>query len=400
MRASESPVVTPPRVAVESVAESSDPVVSVDAPSPAGSPILPDHAVTSLRVLAACAVVYMLHFAAPVLLPIVLSLLLFYALDPLVEWLERGRIPRAFGSLAVVLGVIGLLAVGGALVWPQLESVVTKVPAGAAQLRATLRRQRSGEDDSALAKVQAAAKALDSAAAEAGRDTPPVPGVTRVEVQQPWRISGRIWAGGLGAISLMGQGIAVLFLTTVFLNAKDSFKRRLVRRMGTLGSKRVTVQILNDIESQIGQFLWVQALTSTFVAVVTGAMLWWLNVEEPAVWGIFAGLMNVVPYFGPLIVTVVLFTVSYLQFQTLDMAGLVAVIALAITTFEGMYLTPHLLSRAASLNHVAVFLAIAFWSWAWGVPGMLLAVPILMAAKAFCDHVEGLEGVGTFLGSE
>jgi predicted PurR-regulated permease PerM len=123
-------------------------------------------------------------------------------------------------------------------------------------------------------------------------------------------------------------------------------------------------------------------------------------VEEPAVWGIFAGLMNVVPYFGPLIVTVVLFTVSYLQFQTLDMAGLVAVIALAITTFEGMYLTPHLLSRAASLNHVAVFLAIAFWSWAWGVPGMLLAVPILMAAKAFCDHVEGLEGVGTFLGSE
>ena len=400
MSASDPPGSTPPRVAVENVSESTDPVVPVDPPSQAALPAVPDRTVTPLRVLAACALVYMLHFAAPILLPIVLSLLLFYALDPLVEWLERWRIPRAVGSLAVVVGVIGALTVGGTLVWPQLESVVTKVPAGAAQLRATLRRQRSGDDDSTLAKVQAAAKALDSAAAEAGRDTPTVPGVTRVEVQQPWRFSDRLWAGSLGAISLLGQGVAVLFLTTVFLNAKDSFKRKLVRRMGTLGSKRVTVQILNDIESQIGQFLWVQALTSTFVAVVTGAMLWWLGVEEPAVWGIFAGLMNVVPYFGPLIVTVVLFTVSYLQFQTLDTASLVAFIALGITTFEGMYLTPHLLSRAASLNHVAVFLTIAFWSWAWGVPGMLLAVPILMAAKAFCDHVEGFEGVGTFLGSE
>jgi len=125
-----------------------------------------------------------------------------------------------------------------------------------------------------------------------------------------------------------------------------------------------------------------------------------VGVDEPAVWGVFAGLMTVVPYFGPLIVTVVLFMVSYLQFQTLNMASLVALITLAITTFEGMYLTPHLLSKAASLNHVAVFLAIAFWSWAWGVPGMLLAVPILMAVKAFCDHVEGLGDVGAFLGTE
>jgi predicted PurR-regulated permease PerM len=80
------------------------------------------------------------------------------------------------------------------------------------------------------------------------------------------------------------------------------------------------------------------------------------------------------------------------------MAAVVAGVALAITSFEGMLLTPHLLSRAAQLNHVAIFVAIAFWIWAWGVPGMLLAVPMLMVMKAIGDHVDGLEGMSQFLG--
>ncbi len=78
---------------------------------------------------------------------------------------------------------------------------------------------------------------------------------------------------------------------------------------------------------------------------------------------------------------------------------LVGGIALTITSLEGMVLTPLLLSRAGSLNHVAIFTAIAFWSWAWGASGMLLAVPMLMAFKAVCDHVEGLEALADMLGT-
>jgi predicted PurR-regulated permease PerM len=199
----------------------------------------------------------------------------------------------------------------------------------------------------------------------------------------------------LGAI---GQGITVLFLTIFLLIEDDRFKRKLVRRMETLGSKRVTVEILNDIAAQIERFIWVQALTSGVVAVVTGVALWWLGVEQPAVWGLFAGILNVVPYFGPLIVTMVLGAVAFLQFGELGMAALVASTTLVITTLEGNLLTPHLLSRAASLNHVAIFVFIAFWSWLWGTIGMLLAVPILMAFKVTCDRIEGLQGIGEFLG--
>ena len=206
-----------------------------------------------------------------------------------------------------------------------------------------------------------------------------------------------LWTGGIGALGILGQGVTVLFLTIFLLYEDDSFKRKLVAEMETRNNKRITVRILNDIATQIGRFIWVQASTSLAVAVATWLALWWIGVAEPMVWGVLAGVLNVVPYFGPLIVTAGLAVVGFLQFGTIEMAALVAGVALAITTIEGMFLTPHLLSRAASLNHVAIFVAIAFWSWAWGVPGMLLAVPMLMVFKAVCDNVEGLKGIGRFV---
>ncbi|MEP7117094.1 MAG: AI-2E family transporter [Acidobacteriota bacterium] len=354
--------------------------------------------VTPLRVLATCAVIVMLQYLAPVVLPIVLAVLLFYALDPIVDRLETWRVPRALASMVVVFSLVGATGWSGTLIWPQMNAVLAKVPASADRLRSTLRRQRSRPGDSAIDTVRAATKALDSVAAEAGAAPPSSPGVTKVEVQQPVRVSDWLWYGGVGAASLSAQAITVIFLTIFLLNEDDSFKRKLVQHQATLGSKRVTVKVLNDIAAQMQSFLWVQVLTSVFVAVVTVAALWWLGVEEPVVWGVFAGVMNIVPYFGPLVVTVALALVGFLQFGTLTQAAMVAGVALVITTFEGMFLTPHLLSKAAAINHVAIFVSIAFWSWAWGVPGMLLAVPMLMAAKAVCDHVDGYEAIGSFLG--
>jgi predicted PurR-regulated permease PerM len=349
-------------------------------------------------VLAACTVVVMMQFTAPLLLPIVLSVMLFYMLDPVVDRLQRWHVPRLLGSMAVVLALIGAMTIGAAALWPQVDAVFTKVPAATAQLRKMFRDHRRGGSDNTLDLIQEAARAVDSAAAEAGTAPASSPGVMRVQIEQPWRLSDSLWTGGLGAIGIAGQGVTVLFLTMFLLYEDDSFKRKLVTQMETNDSKRITVRILNDIATQIGRFIWVQVLTSVAVAVATWLALWQLGIEEPLVWGVFAGVMNIVPYFGPLIVTAGLAIIAFLQFASIERAALVAGVALAITTIEGVFLTPHLLSRAASLNHVAIFVAIAFWSWAWGVPGMLLAVPMLMAMKAVCDHVEGLTGVGEFIG--
>jgi predicted PurR-regulated permease PerM len=353
---------------------------------------------TALRILAACAVVASLHLAAPVLLPVAIAVLLFYALSPVVDSVTRWRLPRPLASVLVVLSLIAAIAGGAMALWPQVDAVIARIPDGAARLRVSLRQARGGMSDSALERVQAAARALDSAAAEAAQPAARRPGVTRVEVEQPIRVSDWLWTGSVGAVGMLGQAITVLFLTIFLLNEDDKFKRKLVRQMETLGSKRITVNILNDIQRRIQSFLWVQMSASLLVAVATGTALWALDVQQPAAWGLFAGLMNLVPYFGALVVAMVMAAVGYLQFSTLQGAAMLTATTLTITTIEGMFITPHFISRAASLNHVAIFLAIAFWSWAWGVPGMLLAVPLLMVVKAICDHVEGLKSIGDFLG--
>lgn len=366
-------------------------------PPPRGSGALRGVSV-ALRILAACAVVATLHLASPVLLPVAIAVLVFYALSPVVDGVTRLRLPRAVASVLVVLSLVVAVFGGAMALWPQVDAVIARIPDGAAKLRLSLRRARGGLSDSALERVQAAARALDSAAAEATQPATRRPGVTRVEVEQPIRVSDWLWTGSIGAIGALGQAITVLFLTIFLLNEDDKFKRKLVRQMETLGSKRITVTILNDIQRRIQSFLWVQMSASLLVALATGAALWALEVEQPAAWGLFAGLMNLVPYFGALVVAMVMVAVGYLQFGTLQGAALLASTTLTITTIEGMFITPHFISRAASLNRVAIFVAIAFWSWAWGVPGMLLAVPLLMVVKAICDHVEGLKSVGDFLG--
>ena len=374
-------------------------VVSAMPPEPSIAPVTTRALVLPLRVIAAVVVLAVLYFGRPVLIPIVLAVFLFYALDPLVDRLQTWRVPRAVGAMASVLLVVGVVLAGAVALWPQFESVVTRIPEAARQLRGTLREARAGSNaTSALRKVQAAAAAIDQAAADNSAPAALPQGTVRVEVTDPWRVSDALWSGGLGVVGLFGQGISVLFLTIFLLIEDDAFKRKLVRRMEGIGSKRITVQILNDVAGQVERFIWVQALTSAGVAVATGLGLWWMGVEQPALWGLFAGVMNLVPFFGPFIVTVVVGAVAFLQFGGLADAGLVALMTIVITTLEGTFITPHLLSKAASLNLVAIFVAIAFWSWIWGVAGMLLAVPMLMAAKAICDRVEGLDGAADFLG--
>ena len=191
----------------------------------------------------------------------------------------------------------------------------------------------------------------------------------------------------------------VLFLAYFLLVADDLFKRKLVEVIGpTLARKKVTVQVLNQIATQIEAFLMVQIFTSAVVGVATWLALWWIGLANAAVWGLCAGLFNSIPYFGPLIVTSALTVIAYVQFGTVPMALTVASIALLITTLEGWILTPILMSRVAQINTVTLFAALLFWSWLWGVWGMLLAVPIMMAIKAVCDRVEDLQPVGKLLG--
>jgi predicted PurR-regulated permease PerM len=339
-------------------------------------------------------VILLLQFMQSVLIPFVLSALLFYALDPAVDRLQKLRLPRAIGAAAMLLVVV---AGCGALAYSlqgQALTVIDQLPAGARKLAATLRHTPGGKPG-AMDKVQQAADALQET--QKTESTPS--GVVRVQVEdRGFQASTFVWSSSIGLMSAANQLVMVLFLTYFMLLSDQLFKRKLVEIVGTLSQKKLTVLVLEDIAGQIERFLVIQILTSAAVALVTWPALWAMGLQQAALWGLLAGIFNSIPYYGPLLVTAGLSIVGFLQFGTIGMTAAVAGVSLIITTLEGSLLTPMLIGRAASMNQIAVFAGLLFWSWVWGIWGMLLAVPMMMVVKVVCDHVESLQPVGHLLG--
>jgi predicted PurR-regulated permease PerM len=303
-------------------------------------------------------------------------------------------VPRWLAA-AAVLGLTLVTILGGAYaLQDEALTVVNQLPNGARRLTA-IAEGRPRQAPGPLEKVEEAAKEL------AKSDAPrPAPGVVRVQVEEP-RITATslLWSGSIGAIAALNQLIMILFLTYFTLLSDKMFRRKFVELAGpTLTKKKLTIEIIDQISSQIGRFLMVQIFTSLLVGMVTWAALAALGLRQAALWGLLAGIFNSIPYYGPLIVSGGLALVAFLQFGTLYMMLVFAGIALVITSLEGWLLTPTLMGRVASMNRVAVFVGLLFWSWAWGVWGLLLAVPMMMSIKVFCDHVEDLKPVGRFLG--
>lgn len=357
----------------------------------------------TLTALAVIGGILMLRYAQSVLIPIVVAVLISYVLEPAVNSMNRRGVPRVAGSTLVIALLCGTIGLGLYSLTGQAMAIVEKVPEAARRLAERL--DRRGAEPDALEKVQAAAAEVEDAAEQAGdprsdRARAARRGVQRVEIVEP-TLAARdyLWAGGMGLLALTGQFGMVLFLVFFLLVTGDLFKRKLVKLAGpTLAKKRISVQIMDDINRQISSFLRVQVFTSVIVGVATAAALWWFGVEQYMVWGLLAGIFNSIPYLGPIIVSGGLAVVAFMQFDDVAKAVYVSGTALAITSLEGWLLTPVLMGRAAQMNPVAIFVGLLFWTWMWGVMGTILAVPMMMMIKAIADRVEDLQPVGELLG--
>jgi predicted PurR-regulated permease PerM len=353
----------------------------------------------SLVVLAVIGGILMLQFARPVLIPVVVAFLISYVLGPAVASLEKRHIPRVVGSFVAIGLLVGGIGVGVYTLTDEAMAILDNVPPAARRLAERV-RTKTGQAEGALDKVREAATEMEKAAERASQPAPPPLGATRVQIVQPaFAARDYLWAGGRGLVTLFSQIGIVLFLVYFLLVTGDLFKRKLVKIAGpTLTRKKITIQIMDEINKQISSFLRVLVMTSAAVAVATSLVLWWFGVQQFVVWGILAGLFNSIPYVGPLIVTSALGVVTFMQFDDVATTTSVCMATLAITSLEGWLLTPTLMGRAAQMNPVAVFVGLLFWSWVWGVMGTILAVPMLMTLKAICDRIEDLQPIGELLG--
>src|SRR3989344_5948185 len=209
-------------------------------------------------------------------------------------------------------------------------------------------------------------------------------GVQRVVVERPpFNIRDYLWSGTMGLMSALGQLTVVVFLTYFALASGNLFRNKLLRIAGTsLERRKVTIHVLEDITNQIQRYLMVQVFPSVLVGVATGLAYWALGLENAAVWGVAAGVLNLAPYIGSALVTGASALVAFLQFGTLDMALAIGGASLGIHPLVGNLLTPWLTSRTSSMSPVAVFVSVLAWGWLWGLWGLLLGIPVMMAVKA------------------
>ena len=383
----------------------------------------------SLVVLAVLASVFALQWAKAVVVPILLGVIFSYALAPVVDRLQRWRVPRAAGAGAVLVAIVSLVSWGVWTLSDDATSLVETLPTVAQKVRQGLEGARRKPSGSTIDKVQQAADEIERAAEQqaasqtaaarasgasgvtGGRRASPAgsttttttttPGVTRVVVERSsFNVRDYLWTGTLGLFSFLGQ-LAIVFFVTLFLLASgDTFRRKMVKLAGPrLSQKKITIQALDEVGEQIQRYLLVQLATSVIVGVATGVAFLALGLNNAGAWGVIAGITNLVPYVGAVVVGAGSAIVGFIQFDSLDKALFVGASSFAIHALIGNLLTPWLTGRAGRMSPFAVFVGVLAFGWLWGPVGLVLGTPILMVVKAICDRVDELKPVGEFLGA-
>ena len=355
----------------------------------------------SIVALAVLATLFALQAAAHFVIPLVIGVLLAYALDPFVSFLARHRIPRAIGALLVIVAVLTVVITSVYMLRFQAQAIVDQVPSVARKVTRAI-NVFNASPGMGLDNVRRAVGALQKATEEATGGAAPAPATpngTVVVVQQAPQVKDLFVSGGINALAVVGQAVMVTFLVYFILIAGDTFKRKFVKVAGrSLSEKKITVHMFERINLSIQRYLAMLLVTNVTLAILSWGAYRIVGLENAGTWGIVAGVLHIVPYFGPVIVTVLTGGAALVQFESLGMGVLVAGISLTIATLVGVALTTWMTGRIARMNTVAVFVGLLLFGWLWGVWGVLLSVPLVVIIKVVSDHVEGLKPFAEFLG--
>jgi predicted PurR-regulated permease PerM len=192
--------------------------------------------------------------------------------------------------------------------------------------------------------------------------------------------------------------VVIVVLIFLLLISGHHVRNRLIEIAGPDAERRrVIASVVAEINAQIQRYLVVLLFTAVVVGAATWAMLAWMDVRHPAMWGILAGIFNSIPYFGPVIVSGGLLVVGLVQGGGITQALQMCAAAMVITSLEGWLLTPPLMGKAERMSALAVFLGLLLWTWVWGAWGTILAVPMLAVVKSVADHTERFKPVGRLM---
>lgn len=339
-------------------------------------------ALTGLFILA---LFYTLYLGRSFFLPIVLALMLSFLLSPVVRWLKKIRIPEALGAALVVFGLLGLLGFGVFELATPAYEWMGQAPRSLRKIEAKLREFKK--------PVQTMSKATEQVEKMTKVGSGPQP--TKVAVTTE-TLGEKLFSRTTDFIS---NGVVMFILLYFLLAAGDMFLRKLIKVLPSLADKKRAVEIARQIESDISAYL----ATITLINLILGVAVWGImsliGVPNPVLWGVLATVTNYIPYLGAIVMIAVLAMVGLLTFPDLTHALMPPLAFVGLNILESYLLTPLILGRRLTLNPVVIFLGLTFWGWLWGITGAILAVPIMVVFKIFCDHSEPLAPIGELLGN-
>lgn len=333
--------------------------------------------------LFALAVLAAIYAASAIVLPVVLAFALKLLLQPAMRRMERMHFPRTIGALLSILLVAGALVGFVAALSGPAESWAGRLPEGLPRLEAHLVALRG--------PIQALQQVIQKA--EHAADTPAPKGATAA-VGGDLGLAGVLFAGTRAVLDGLFTTVLVLYFLLV---SGDTFLRRMVEILPKFKDKRQAVDIARQVEEDISAYLVTITAMNAAVGCATAAIMYLCGLGDPLLWGAAAFLLNYIPILGPLFGTAIFLLVGMLSFDSLWWALLPPILYFCVHIVEGETLTPLLLARRFTLNPVLIILSLVFWFWMWGVPGAILAVPMLAILKIICDRLRPLKALGHFL---
>ena len=349
----------------------------------------------SLAILATVAVVLALYFGGPFFIPLMVALLISFALTPVVDVLTKLLRFRALSAGVVVISVLGSMG-WAAYAWSDdALAIWEKVPDAAKSISRSL--QKFAQKPSPITDVKKAASDIETAA-QGGKATPvtAAPAPSTASQISMWQL---IWTGGKGVAIAAGQVVVVSFLVFFMLASGSLFKRKIVVLSGErLAQRKITVEVLDKIDLQIRRYLVVMLISNALVGLGTWIVFRVAGVEYAGLWGLIAMILHTVPYFGSALVAVGSLVVAFVQFDDWSQAFIVAGSSVVVATLVGNIFSTWLASRQTRINTTAAFVGLLFFGWLWGLWGLLLGIPIVAIVKTICDHNEDWKTFAELLG--
>lgn len=313
------------------------------------------------------AVVAVLYVAKAFFLPVVMAIVAGTMLSPAATFLEKRGVPRAVGAVLIVTAVTALAAFMFALIAAPVMEWSSRLPELGAQLK-----EKMHVFDRPLALWQELQTMVGGS-----EELPSVP-LPKIEWVQPT----------LEFLSPTFAEFLLFFATLIlFIASWRDLRRALIMNFGERDARLRTLRILNEIEVHLGNYLLTVTVINIGVGVAAGIVCALTGMPNPAGLGALAAALNFIPIIGPVAMFVVLAVVGLVAFPTIG-GGLAAALAFGgITFLEGHFVTPTIIGHRLALNALAVFIALAFWTWLWGPMGAFLSSPLLIVGLILKEHL-------------